>query len=144
VEAKSFLQLAHILSSMSDEAASRSAISRAYYSAHHTGVAFLKMLKVSIPDSGKRHYLTYVYLQNSGDPNLAIAGRKLADLYTERNDADYKLNETRFTNQELIEKWLDKAEEIIMLLDQDYSNKLPQIYEAINKCKAIHEGKPAS
>lgn len=64
------------------KAASRSAISRAYYAAFHEGQELLKLIGIELTKPAERreiHILTYTCLDSSRNESLVEAGRLLRD-----------------------------------------------------------------
>jgi hypothetical protein len=61
--------------------------------------------------------LTYHYLNNCGDAQLVAVAGDLHDLRGDRNDADYKLSNTRIENEGLVQNLIEVADEIITVLD---------------------------
>lgn len=86
---RDFLSLARELAGNGDPAKNRTAISRAYCSAFHTGKAILDQMKC--PTS--RHGHVWELLQNSGSETVEDAGDSLADLCSHRHKADYQLQQ---------------------------------------------------
>ena len=78
------------------EARYRSAVSRAYYGAYHLAVALLAECGASIRTSAYGHNDVYVCLWESGYDPARQAARHLSQLRTERNRADYRLDDYRF------------------------------------------------
>jgi len=101
MDARGFLPLAEVLvkdvsgrtllTPGLDAAASRTAISRAYYAAFHVAHEFLDRIKVVVGQSPQTHVTVQHALNNSGDATLAAASSQLRTLYTERLAADYDL-----------------------------------------------------
>ncbi len=86
-----FIALAGRLATSNDEAALRSAVSRAYYGAFHLAIAFLAEL--DCPTNG--HGEPPRRLSESGNENARLAGQLLNELQGARVKADYKLNDHR-------------------------------------------------
>jgi uncharacterized protein (UPF0332 family) len=81
-----FLALADELAARSgDEAAARTAISRAYYAAFHAGRAYLDQVNIPAELSGRAHRQLRQVLQ-SQDPAIS---ETLARLHDWRKEADY-------------------------------------------------------
>lgn len=74
-----------------DEAVWRSAISRAYYGAFHSGRGLLRLLQITFPKRENEHKFVQEALNNSGDANITTAASLLFDLRSNRNCADYDL-----------------------------------------------------
>src|SRR5262245_21874293 len=88
-----FISLAGRLAASRDEAALRTAVSRAYYGAFHLAIAFLA--EIDCPVSTNDHAEPVRRLSNSGNENAITAGRMLNDLQGARIRADYKFNDPR-------------------------------------------------
>ena len=116
---KSFLTLAQRLATQSsDNAALRSAISRAYYGAYNYGRHLLRQTGFShIANKSRNHGEVWRYLQNCGEANVEKAGHKLADLESDRVKADYNMDERKFSNLKNIQFGLGIAQEIVSEFD---------------------------
>ncbi len=99
---KEFLNLAgHLaLSQNSDAPDFRTAISRAYYAAFHIAVETLSFLGFPPRRDASGHDDATRLLQQSGDSELDRVGGVLADLRSDRNEADYKLQSGRVEKRE--------------------------------------------
>jgi uncharacterized protein (UPF0332 family) len=86
---RDFFALAGQLHRMQDEAAWRSAVSRAYYAAFHAAREFFVSMRFVVARSDKAHAYLWLRLQNCKDLPLERAGSELNDLRNERNKADY-------------------------------------------------------
>jgi len=87
-------QLADALARQGGPAESRSAISRAYYAAHHFARDFLaQRVGVEPVRDSQSHSAVLLALQRTGDQIIADAGVELSTLQTLRKNADYKLND---------------------------------------------------
>jgi len=86
-----YLTFAKELSTRTDEAALRSAISRAYYAAFHCARAYCKAKSIPIPESldNSSHKVVWDALLNRGR-TLAGAQAKGTRLKRKRHDADYE------------------------------------------------------
>src|SRR5687767_10011663 len=92
-----FIAVATKLSADTEEAALRSAVSRAYYGAMHEA-------RVLIESCGFKfgtdlHGKLPMCMDSSGDADLRTAGSQLGTLRTIRNDADYKLADPKFSKK---------------------------------------------
>ena len=72
----------------SDEAALRTAVSRAYYGAYHVAIRLLSRACTERLDHGSVRRL----LKESGNPVAGQAGRRLDNLQSDRIKADYRLD----------------------------------------------------
>jgi uncharacterized protein (UPF0332 family) len=103
MNADDFLVLAIKLSASSGEAERRSAVSRAYYGAFHWGHGVVDSCGVTLSKEAVAHKEIARCLQHCGNCDVEAAGRELDSLRSERNAADYHLDDPRFTNPKFIE-----------------------------------------
>jgi uncharacterized protein (UPF0332 family) len=73
-----------------EEAAARTAISRAYYGAFHATIELLRELQVAIDFN---HGHVWQDLQNSNDTTAQEIGRRLQELHANRVTADYRIHD---------------------------------------------------
>ncbi|MBI5115238.1 HEPN domain-containing protein [Candidatus Poribacteria bacterium] len=119
---KDFLILARELHK-GGKAARRTAVSRAYYAAHHMGRRLLQSIGIDLSRPAERreiHVLTYSCFNQSGNDALVEAGRLLRDLHASRIEADYELDKEEIEDEAVVMDCLDAAEEIIGMLEADY------------------------
>jgi len=76
-------------------ASNRSAISRAYYAAHHCGVKLIKTIGFNLPKKPK-HDSIWIILQHAVGDTVAKSAIKLGDLYEDRRRADYELGKIEY------------------------------------------------
>jgi len=120
------------LASGGTEAEWRTAVSRAYYGAFHVGCDLLRGLGFDIPKADRAHAYVGLRLMNSSDDNVSEAGRRLAELRSRRNQADYD-KRGRFTAIDA-EDFAYTARQIIATLDEALQDPLrSQITDAIKK-----------
>jgi uncharacterized protein (UPF0332 family) len=97
-----FISLAIRLSNSHNEADLRTAVSRAYYGAFHVAREFLEDCGVYL--SGKElfkveaHQKVRFCLGESRNEDAVMVGKKLGSLRDRRNEADYELKLTTFSN----------------------------------------------
>jgi uncharacterized protein (UPF0332 family) len=110
-----FLALADQLqgSAAPTEAAYRTAVSRAYYGAHHLARAFLTDLEIKL-DRG--HGETWSLLGSSGVTEGKRAATMLAMLHENRVVADYKLESDKPRNRAFVKDNLERAKLVRSLL----------------------------
>lgn len=98
IDGHAFIQLAGKLAAAAaaDEAAGRSAVSRAYYDAFHLAMAFLRDLGIVVPANAYAHAVAQRYLIGSGHEDAQQVGMTLASLHSDRIRADYRLDDPRF------------------------------------------------
>lgn len=109
-----FIALAGRLAASNDEAALRSAVSRAYYGAFHLAIAFLAEL--DCPTNG--HGEPPRRLSEPGNENARLAGQLLIELQGARVKADYKLNDRRLAAIEFARHHVEIAHSIRGELDK--------------------------
>jgi uncharacterized protein (UPF0332 family) len=66
----------------------RSAVSRAYYAAHHSARSFLQAVKILAPAG---HGDVWNALLSAQDTDVRTAGSNLSNLHSDRRKADYEL-----------------------------------------------------
>ncbi len=108
---REFCKVAGVFAARREPAASRSAISRAYYSLFHVVLQFLVAHQVKLPKKRPEcHELIYRFLYNSGNNDLKLVAGALNDLRGQRNDADYQMDnldvESSTTAQAVVERAL--------------------------------------
>jgi uncharacterized protein (UPF0332 family) len=115
----------------------RSAISRAYYAAHHAAGDFLFSVGVRVPASANRHVAAFNALIAiaSSDQTVSDVGGELMALHTKRNRADYRWTDLSMEGQDQALVLADKAREIVnalsdCLADQDRADLIAQHFQA--------------
>ncbi len=128
-----FFALASSLATQGGLAECRSAISRAYYAAHHAGVRFLKDIGFRPVGNAAGHAAVFHALQNGGEQEIENAGSELSTLHGRRNDADYELDNPATENQNLAKALVQQAWDIIVVLQncRKNQNRLSQVKIAI-------------
>jgi uncharacterized protein (UPF0332 family) len=107
----SYLLLAQELGGRADEAARRSAISRAYYCAFHVANDHLKANSVTLDLKRHSHErVWHVYLKSS-KPECVKIGTDGNRLRVTRTDADYRLG--RQVTSGLVQRSIQEAETIV-------------------------------
>ena len=111
-----------------DEAAYRTAVSRAYYGAFHMAASFLAELGFSAPRTANVHVFVQHHLNGSGQASARTAASLLSDLHAARNRADYQLSHSRAGTQALAKLSVETAHEIrIALLECSKSPTREQV-----------------
>jgi uncharacterized protein (UPF0332 family) len=100
-----------------DEAAHRTAISRAYYGAFHVARSFLLKLGFRPVANASVHAFIRQYLGASGHPEAYFASSELSYLQAARNRADYDLEDTRMASRDFAMKCVEQAHRIVAALD---------------------------
>lgn len=98
MDGKDFLDVAQKLSQMHVEAALRSAVSRAYYSAYNCCIQFLRELGFRFGKDTPAHEKIYHYLNNCGLAEVEATAKILNRLRKHRNEADYDMASTKYQN----------------------------------------------
>jgi hypothetical protein len=139
MDPRDFLDLARLLANETPKAANlRTATSRAYYSAHHVGAEILKRMGCTISTGPSGHGDVWKRLQQSGDEELTVAGSQLADLYTNRIKADYRLEDRRAENQINVRGHIELAKKIVEAIEQSCSgSKRQDIINAIRRWETL-------
>jgi uncharacterized protein (UPF0332 family) len=115
MNSREFLTLAHTLLAATSEAAWRSAVSRAYYSAFHVARELLDSLGFAVPRGERAHAHLWLRLSNCGDSQIATTGAALNSARQDRNFADYDLH--RPLTQANAARTVRMAEQTIHLLE---------------------------
>jgi hypothetical protein len=120
INGSDFIRLAGKLCvlSNSDEAAYRTAVSRAYYGAFHLADEFLENLGFPVPRNENAHGFLRLQLMGCGHALAAAAGSILRELHRMRVRADYDLTDDRFRAAELARVNVENAHKMRTLLDQ--------------------------
>lgn len=93
IKAREFLTLAEAWIKAGTEAEWRCAVSRAYYASFHEARQLLRDLGFLVPRADQAHAYLWRRLSNCGDPQVQIAGSDLNRLRSERNRADYEIDQ---------------------------------------------------
>jgi uncharacterized protein (UPF0332 family) len=115
-----FLDHAEELANDGRPAWCRSAVSRAYYAAHHAAVDFLFQVGVRTPGGPKRHVAAFnalVAIDVATDQPVKQAGVDLTTLHGKRNRADYDWNDLSAERQDQAQVLVERAREIVTALD---------------------------
>jgi uncharacterized protein (UPF0332 family) len=88
-EWKEYLRLARALVEQADEAAHRSAISRAYYAAFGSAVQALSFAGHKVPEDGSAHEYVWSVYRDADDGPLFYIAQDGARLRSKRRTADY-------------------------------------------------------
>ena len=143
-----FLSLARELYLKGNEAALRSATSRAYYAAFHKSREMLTSMNIRVGTGAPAHGDISRYLQYSEDRSVTAAGVKLDSLRSMRNKADYDLNTKRVATRSNTDFQLSEAQKIIDVLlgatkSDSYANKIrTSIQTNIGKLEAKSNNTP--
>ena len=109
-----FISLAGRLAATADadEAAYRTAVSRAYYGVFHLAASLLAELGFSAPRTANVHVFVQHHLNGSGHPSACTAASLLSDLHAARNRADYQLGHYKAGTQAVAKLSVETAHEI--------------------------------
>jgi uncharacterized protein (UPF0332 family) len=132
---RDFLDTADDLAAGARESDWRSAVSRAYYAAFHTGRALLRQIGFPVPDADSGHQYASRRLAGAGRPDISRLGNDLAHLRGLRKRADYDLH--RPLDQAEAIDLVQAAREIIDLLEQVAAT--PHVRDAIRDAMRAHE-----
>ncbi|MDZ7360695.1 MAG: hypothetical protein ONB46_08210 [candidate division KSB1 bacterium] len=124
MEGKEFLIVAQKLVQMRSEAAIRSAVSRAYYSAFITGRKLLFELGFSLQIDASAHEQVYRLLHNAGIPIIKDIAASLKNLRLRRVQADYEMANRDFQSHLEGEVNIAHAKLIIAQLESCYQQPL--------------------
>jgi hypothetical protein len=119
MDGRAFLKFARELVDSTDEERRRSSISRAYYGAYHVAREVVQSCGVIVPKRDVHNKLQWCLQQvgeKSANKDLAKAGGKLGDLRTERNKADYDLDDRQIAKPANCLKAVKRAEQIVDVL----------------------------
>lgn len=111
-----FLDLADDLLDVVSDARYRTSVSRAYYGAFHVARQLVETQGVVLPKDAESHNKTQRCLEHCGDEDVRSAASRLASLRTDRNIADYRLDDRRFTNKKNVQLRIRIAREIVSQL----------------------------
>lgn len=100
-----------------DEATYRTAVSRAYYGAFHVAHLFLIELGFSPLANASVHGFVRHYLNGSGNPDACLAASELNRLQTERNRADYNLNEPNVGSRRFAMLMVERAHRVVSAVE---------------------------
>jgi hypothetical protein len=118
IQPHDLMTLAERLASTRQEPEGRAAVSRAYYSAFHTARLLVEQgCGVVLPKGPEAHKKLQLCLQESKQERLAEVGNRLESLREERNGADYKLADSKFSKPANVQLQLILAKEIIAELN---------------------------
>lgn len=132
---RDFLDLARLLATGTAKSANlRTATSRAYYAAHHVGAEVLTGMGFRINTGAGGHGDVWKRLQNGGDLDLTLAGSQLADLYSYRVKADYRLRDGKAENQNNVRGHVEQAKKIVEAIEQSCSS--PKRQNILNAIKS--------
>ena len=116
---KKFLDLAQALAFDSPHAAKlRTATSRAYYAAYGVSAQTLDSMGFSVLKSGSGHAQVQAYFGNSENDELKKIGSELGSLQTNRNHADYRLDDLKAENPNNVKAHVIQAKRIIDMLER--------------------------
>jgi len=106
-----YLQLARQLGQTQDEAAQRTAISRAYYAAFHAADEILKVKDITLDSSRPPHERVWSIYVKSPNRQCIVIGNEGFRLRNARVDADYKSDKT--ISPALVARCLAEAQRVM-------------------------------
>ena len=125
MDPRDFLQIAKSLLKIDKPVNCRTVFNRSYYAAYNVGVWFLEGLEgvnIRISEGPGGHGEVSRYFQYCGLQDLKEAHQKLVNLRSDRNDADYRLNDKKVEKINNARKAVWSAEDIIKAIDSHSSN----------------------
>ena len=133
VDPKKFLDLAQALAFDSPLAAKlRTATSRAYYAAYGVSAQTLDSMGFPILKSGNGHSQVQAYFGNSENDELKKVGSELGSLQTNRNHADYRLDDLKAETASNVKAHVMQAKRIIDTLERCCAgSERPKIIKAM-------------
>src|SRR5262245_2996300 len=127
-----FLRLAEaLLRDHAHAAGWRSAVSRAYYAAHHIIKEFVEATGVYVLRSASAHADVWSHLIDTGDVEMEEVGSQLAKLQADRNRADYNLAKSDIQNAETAAAIVARARSMIETVQRCQADSLR--YEQVKK-----------
>ncbi|MBY0524193.1 MAG: hypothetical protein K2R98_12385 [Gemmataceae bacterium] len=132
---RDLLDVAGELCAGSGEAEWRTAVSRAYFAAFHVARLTLDSVGFDVPRGEAAHAYLWLRLSNAGQVDLAEAGRRLNDLRSQRNWADYNLNRS-FPHLHASHQ-VQAAAEIVRMLDEAVT--MPAVQTAMTAAIEAYE-----
>jgi uncharacterized protein (UPF0332 family) len=125
ISASDLLLQADRLLAAGTEVDRRTAVSRAYYGAYHVARGFLvQRCGIVLSKGADVHQAMQRCLLNSQNDLLRDAGIRLESLRSERNRADYDLDDPRFTDAVRAQIQIQRAREILGKLAEAEKNLL--------------------
>jgi len=118
-----FIHVARMLSGLNKdtpdiEAFYRSAVSRAYYAVLNYANHILRLADCDRVVKARDHGLVHQCFSNSSDGDTAKAGTKMGSLHSERIDADYEMNQGKFSRQSNVAFQIKKALDVLKELSK--------------------------
>lgn len=122
MQPRDFLDLANTLVSGGSPVECRTAISRSYYAVFLAGRELLKSWGFTFheggPKGGTDHWLVTKRLQFCYENDLSIAASKLIGLRSQRNDADYLLDDAAVESPRTAQATVAIAHNLMSVLDE--------------------------
>ena len=133
---QSYLALAKTLNAMSDEAAWRSAVSRAYYSAFHAASSTLKANTIATfpKDERKSHAKVWNVYTQSAKKDCRRIGNRATRIMDDRLDADY--NAARVFKAAEVTTLINETEALVTAIG--VPQNLPEGYTGPHSTRAAH------
>jgi uncharacterized protein (UPF0332 family) len=144
MDGREFLSLADELAAGGTAAHRRSALSRAYYAAYHTGYDLISALGIALPRNHRGHERVWQCLQYSDDASLIQAGAILRRLQNIRVKADYHLRDPHPEYSNTVALYLRLAQRCIALLDAIPADPAARAALAAAIRRGLGEGGPGS
>ncbi len=134
-----FISLAIKLANSDNEARLRTSVSRAYFGAFHVARQLIEEMGVRLPRDHQAHISVQRCLQQSGDDAVEKAGAKLGSLRSERKDADYALENTKYRNKNSAAAQIIIARQILEALTAcGHEPARSRFRSGVQKCARVH------
>jgi hypothetical protein len=109
----------------------RSAVSRAYYAAHHVVKEFVEGAGVHVSRGAAAHADVSNHLADTRDAEVEEVGNQLAGLHSDRNLADYQLANSVIQNEKIAAARVALARNLIEIVQRCRADSVR--YERIKK-----------
>jgi len=117
LKATEYLELADELVTRDQEAALRTAVSRAYYAVFNSIAGFYESQGIKFAHNDNKHRKYHDVLQNCGSTELQVLAETVASLHAERKKADYNLSDARLRKKQVCEAAVVSAHDCIKCFD---------------------------
>jgi uncharacterized protein (UPF0332 family) len=132
MDALQFLLFAEgLLKLPTHQASCQSAISRAYYAAHHRIKEFIESAGISLERDGNAHADVWNHLAALEDDEIEQVGNDLRNLHSERINADYRLAKRHVEESKTASSLVAQARELIETVRKCQSD--PARYEEVKR-----------
>jgi uncharacterized protein (UPF0332 family) len=124
----------------------RSAVSRAFYAAHHVVREFVEGAGVRVVRGAAAHADVWSHLVDTHDVEVEKVGSQLAELHSDRNAADYQLAKSDMQNEKTAAAEVARVRNLIDIIRPSRSDSMryEQLKKVIQACHRILQGLPGS